>query len=247
MTAFAVLYALEIAGRRAGAKGLVSWFFRIPWSNPSLSAQVLAMLTFFLGGISGLMNASFSMNLRVHNTAFIPGHFHLTLGTAVALSYMGIAYWLIPYLYGRRLWSARLGVFQSFAYFGGVLIFSRGLMMGGMEGMPRRTQLALSTYSLASWHMPGIMAAVGGTIMFASVILFFVNLLMTVATGEKARAGDMPFTETVQPPASSGWQARLDALRYWVIVSVALSLGVYGPFLLRCLPPHLNILPLQYP
>jgi hypothetical protein len=33
--------------------------------------------------------------------------------------------------------------------------------------------------------MPGIMAAVGGTIMFASVILFFVNLLMTVATGEK--------------------------------------------------------------
>ena len=103
------------------------------------------MLTFFLGGISGLMNASFSMNLRVHNTAFIPGHFHLTLGTAVALSYMGIAYWLIPYLYGRRLWSARLGVFQAFAYFGGVLIFSRGLMMGGMEGMPRRTQLALST------------------------------------------------------------------------------------------------------
>ncbi len=247
MTAFAVMYALEIAGRRAGAKGLVSWFFRIPWGNPSLSAQVLAMLTFFLGGISGLMNASFSMNLRIHNTAFIPGHFHLTLGTAVALSYMGIAYWLIPYLYERRLWSPRLGVFQSFLYFGGVLIFSRGMMMGGLEGMPRRTQLALSTYTLPAWHIPGIMAAIGGTIMFTSVVLFFVNLVITVAAGEKTAPDDVPFTETVQPPAQSGWEARLDALRYWVIASVALCLVVYGPFLIAYLPPHLNIRPLQFP
>ncbi|SRR5579885_1883135 len=247
MTAFAVMYALEIAGRRAGAKGLVSWFFRIPWNNPSLSAQVLAMLAFFLGGISGLMNASFSMNLRVHNTAFIPGHFHLTLGTAVALSYMGIAYWLIPYLYGRSLWSPRLGVIQSFVYFGGVLIFSRGMMMGGMEGMPRRTQLALASYNLPAWHIPGIMAAIGGTIMFVSVALFFVNLVMTVAAGEEAAQGDVPFTETVQPPAQTGWEAKLDALRYWVVASVALSLIVYGPFLIAYLPPHLNIRPLQFP
>jgi cytochrome c oxidase subunit 1 len=41
------MYALEIAGRRAGAKGLVDWFFKIRWSNPAISAQVLAMLTFF--------------------------------------------------------------------------------------------------------------------------------------------------------------------------------------------------------
>jgi cytochrome c oxidase subunit I len=67
------------------------------------------------------MNASFSINLTVPNTAFIPGHFHLTLGTAVALSYMRIAYWLIPYLYRRRLWSSGLGLFQGFLYFGGVL------------------------------------------------------------------------------------------------------------------------------
>jgi cytochrome c oxidase subunit I len=81
------------------------------------------------------MNASFSMNLTIHNTAFITGHFHLTLGSAVALSYTGIAYWLIPYLYRhlyrRRLWSSRLGVFQASLYLGGVLIFSRGLMAGG--------------------------------------------------------------------------------------------------------------------
>ena len=65
------------------------------------------MIAFLLGGISGLMNASFTMNLEIHNTAFIPGHFHLTIGCAVALSYVGIAYWLLPYLEGLELWSPR--------------------------------------------------------------------------------------------------------------------------------------------
>ncbi|HUA34804.1 MAG TPA: cbb3-type cytochrome c oxidase subunit I [Candidatus Binataceae bacterium] len=247
MTAFAVMYALEIAGRRAGGTGLIGWFFRIPWSNPSVSAQVLGMLAFLLGGISGLMNASFSMNLDIHNTAFIPGHFHLTLGTAVALSYMGIAYWLIPYLFKRKLWMPRLAVVQAFLYFGGVLIFSRGMMYGGLHGMPRRTALALSTYDQPAWHAAGAMAAIGGTIMFISAMLFFLVLVMTIVAGERGAREDVPFTATVQAPALSGWPVKLDALRYFVVASVVLCILVYGPFLYMYLPPHLGILPLRYP
>ena len=72
------------------------------------------MIAFLLGGITGLMNASLTMNLEIHNTAFIPGHFHLTIGCAVALSYVGIAYWLTPYLEGRELWSPRSALVQAF-------------------------------------------------------------------------------------------------------------------------------------
>lgn len=247
MTAFAVMYALEIAGRRAGGTGLINWFFRIPWSDPSVSAQVLGMIAFLLGGISGLMNASYAMNLEVHNTAFLPGHFHLTLGTAVALSYMGIAYWLVPYLYRRKLWSPRLAVVQSFLYFGGVMIFSRGLMYGGMHGMPRRTALALAPYDLPAWHWAGVMTAIGGCIMFSSAMLFFVVIVMTANRGETVAPTDLPFTETAQAPALSGWQSRLDALRYYVVASVMLCLLVYGPFLYMYLPPHLSMRALQYP
>ena len=119
MTAFSVMYALEIGGRRRGGNGLIGWFFKIPWSDPSVAAQVLAMIAFLLGGISGLMNASYTMNMEIHNTAFIPGHFHLTIGCAVALSYMGIAYWLIPYLERRELWSRAPGTVP------GVFVFLR--------------------------------------------------------------------------------------------------------------------------
>jgi cytochrome c oxidase subunit 1 len=43
----------------------------------------------------------------VHNTAYIVGHLHLTVGTAVALTFMGISYWLVPHLARRALFSRR--------------------------------------------------------------------------------------------------------------------------------------------
>jgi cytochrome c oxidase subunit 1 len=42
------------------------------------------MILFAFGGIGGLVNASYNLDLVVHNTAWISGHFHLTVGTAVA-------------------------------------------------------------------------------------------------------------------------------------------------------------------
>ncbi len=247
MTAFAVMYALEIAGRRRGGTGLISWFFKIPWKDPSVAAQVLAMLAFMLGGISGLMNASYTMNMEIHNTAFVPGHFHLTVGTAVALSYMGIAYWLIPFLEQRELWSPRLARIQAFLYFGAVLIFSSGMTAGGLHGMPRRTDLSHASYNLPSWRIPGIVAAVGGSLMFVSVVLFFVVVTMTIFAGKRNRTLDIPFTETVQAPAASGWQIQLDQLRYWVLASIVLVAAVYGPFIFAHWPPNLSTQGLQYP
>jgi cytochrome c oxidase subunit I len=77
-------------------------------------------------------------------------------------------------------------------------------MAAGLNGMPRRTALALATCSLPSWRVGGMMAAVGGTIMFISVVIFFVNLVMTIVAGDRASAEDIPFTVTIQAPAAAG-------------------------------------------
>jgi cytochrome c oxidase subunit 1 len=92
LTFFNVVASLESGARARGGRGLLAWFAKLPWSDPSLTAQVLAMLLFAFGGIGGLVNASYSLNLVVHNTAYIVGHFHLTVGTAVTL-----------FLYGHHL------------------------------------------------------------------------------------------------------------------------------------------------
>src|SRR5690606_22057978 len=111
--AFSVMAALEIGGRRAGGTGLLGWVKKLPWKDPSVLAQVLAMVTFGLGGATGLVNASFAMNQVIHNTTWVPGHFHMTVGTAVALTLMGVAYWLIPYLTQRRLVGRGLALASS--------------------------------------------------------------------------------------------------------------------------------------
>lgn len=239
ITAFTVMYALEIGARRAGGKGLVVWFAKIPWKDPAVTAQVLAMLTFLLGGITGLMNASFSMNQVVHNTTFIPGHFHMTVGSAVALSMMGIAYWLVPYLEDRELRLAGLARAQAWIYTVGVLIFARGMISGGIEGMPRRTMMLNAPYSKDSWWLAGVLTGVGGTVMFVGAALFFVVLFATIFFGRRQAAPDVPFAATHEVPQTTGWRAQLDRLGLWVVASVVLIVIAYGPFFASYLPPRL--------
>ena len=239
ITAFSVMWALEIGGRRRGAKGLLDWFWKLDWKSPVLVAQVLAMLTFLLGGATGLVNASFTMNQIIHNTTWVPGHFHMTVGSAVTMSFMGIAYWLIPYLTGKKLVWGKLGVAQSWIYFVGVLIFARGMISGGLDGMPRRTMLMDAPYSKPSWELAGLITGVGGTIMLVGGMLFFVVLLGTIFFGKEEVGQDVPFTETFQAPATTGWTAGLDRFRTWVTVTVILIAVAYAPFFIERFPPQL--------
>jgi cytochrome c oxidase subunit 1 len=236
-TAFSVMAALEIGGRRAGGRGLLGWIPRIPWGDPSVAAQLLAMLTFVLGGATGLINASYTMNQVIHNTTWVPGHFHMTVGTAVALTLMGVAYWLIPYLTGRGLYSRRLALASSWTYAIGILIFARGMIAGGLHGMPRRTFLAEATYFDPEWRLPGILTGIGGTVMFIGVMLFFLVIGLTIVAGPRGAAPrDIPVSETLTAPATTGWEPKLDRLGWWFAAAVLLVVIAYGPFFLTYTP-----------
>ena len=79
------------------------------------------MLLFAFGGIGGLINASYNLNLVVHNTAYIVGHFHLTVGDrAVTLTFMGITYWLVPCITRPRALEPALALVQSWLWFVGM-------------------------------------------------------------------------------------------------------------------------------
>ena len=229
VTAFTLMAAFEDGGRKAGGRGLLGWIPKMPWRDPFAAAQILAMITFLFGGMSGLINASYTVNQVVHNTSFIPGHFHMTVGSAVALSFMGIAYWLIPNFTGKRLFSDRLALVQAWTYFAGVLIFSRGLMSSGLEGQPRRVPIAQAPYWRPEWADGDAMGAIGGLLMVAAGALFFYNIIRTLASREPARAHERAFelSETIRPDTER--PPILDRLGFWVVVAVALVLIAYVP------------------
>jgi cytochrome c oxidase subunit 1 len=230
MTAFTVVASLEHAGRKQGGKGALAWIGKLNWSDPSVAAQLLAGILFFFGGIGGLTNASYNVNLVLHNTAFIPGHFHLTVATAVTLSFMGISYWLLPYLTGRKLWNPKWAVAQAWTWFIGMIIFSNAMHIVGLLGAPRRVPLGLAPYVPAEWNSRLFQVGVGGAILFVSGALYLTVMLKTALNKEKVTEEvEVPMAEAMQDPAlTPDW---LDRWAPWIYGSLALIVLVYGPVL----------------
>ena len=111
----------------------------LPWNNPTFSGAALGMLLFIFGGMGGMVNASYSLDVLVHNTMWIVGHFHVTVGGPVALTFLGAAYTLVPALTGKKLWAPALALWQTRIYFIGMLLMSIAMHFAGIKGAPRRT------------------------------------------------------------------------------------------------------------
>ncbi len=230
LTAFTVCASLEIAGRARGGTGLLGWIRALPWGDPSFVAQNLAMILFVFGGIGGLTNASYNLNLVIHNTIWIPGHFHLTVGSAVTLTFFGIAYWLVPKLSGKELWNRKLALWQSWSWFLGMLLMSNGLHILGLNfGPPRRTMLGSSPYASGDWQPLLIEAAIGGVILGISGLMFYANMIGTVRSKVTLQNPiEMPIAEPLEATPAPAF---LDRWRPWLAVTIVLILLVYGPVL----------------
>ncbi|MEZ5245109.1 MAG: b(o/a)3-type cytochrome-c oxidase subunit 1 [Acidimicrobiales bacterium] len=229
ITAFTVIASLEYAGRKRGGTGLVGWIRSLPWNDPSVTAQLLAAILFMFGGIGGLTNASYNLNLVIHNTAWVPGHFHLTVATAVTLSFIGITYWMIPYLTGKELWSPKVALFQAWTWFVGMIIFSNAMHMLGLLGAPRRTALGDAPYVPESWDGHLMRVSIGGAILLVSV-LTYVTIVIKTVRGPKVAAElvpTVPIAESIRSPQlTPDW---LDRFKPWLIAAAALLVFAYGP------------------
>ncbi len=229
LTAFTVIASLEYAARQRGGTGLIGWVRALPWGDPSVAAQLLAGILFMFGGIGGLTNASYNVNLVIHNTAWVPGHFHLTVATAVTLSFMGITYWLVPHLTGRKLWGRKVALFQAWSWFVGMVVFSNAMHMLGLLGAPRRTPLGDAPYVPEEWNGHLLRVSIGGFILLVSVLSYLLIMYKTVRqpAADPADVPEVPIAEARRhPQLTPVW---LDRFKPWLIAAAVLIVLAYGP------------------
>jgi len=228
VTAFTVTASMEVAGRMQGAGGLLDWLGKLPWREPLFSSVALSMILFAFGGLGGAINASFGMNAVVHNTAWIQGHFHLTVGSAVALTFMGAAYWLLPRLSGRELELGLLAKVQPYLWFIGMMMFSFSNHITGLMGMPRRIYDA--TYGgsaiAAEWKMLTGVSAVGGLFLFASAGFFILVMLGTGLAGKRRVPEPIEWAEPLHPVKPG--LTLLDRYGLWTVLAVVLVVIAYA-------------------
>lgn len=239
ITAFTIAASLEFAARRRGGKGYFAWMLKLPFFDKEkylFAYGIVGLLIFIRGGIGGIVNASYSLNAVVHNTGWIPGHFHLTVAGPVFLTVLGLTIYILSKIFGKEVQLKRWNVMVPWFWFVGIMIFSSGLKWGGVGfGEPRRTNLGMTYLNSESalyepmWVFTTMLTVVGAIIMTIAAIMFFTVFFKTLfsKTVNEASIIEFPVTEALHDEKNIGM---LQNFRPWIIIAVILIvISYYGP------------------
>ncbi len=203
--------SIEAAQRRHGFdNGLFEWLRKAPWGNPAFSGMFMSLVMFgFLGGISGVVLGTEQLNLIMHNTLYVPGHFHATVVAGTTLAFMAMTYLVVPLIFRRDLVLKSWAKYQPYVFGIGVAGISLFMMGAGTLGVSRRhwditfadAPLPFD-YPAAAFFMMGlngiaaVLAAAGGAMY---VIVVVGSILFGRKLGEEDRTLDL-----LQAPAATG-------------------------------------------
>ncbi len=232
LTIFTIIASLEIGGRLRGAKlgrdaGLLGWVRTLPWDRPLLVAGVLSLVMLGLGGLGGVINMSYALNALVHNTAFIPAHFHLIFAGTTVIMYFAIAYEFWPALTGRMLSTPRMAVRQLWLWFVGMFLLTLPWHITGLVGVPRR--MALFDYSepmLGALSPLLYLSLLGGLLLVISTVMFLWVLVRSSFGTSASYTAGIRYAQALEPPVEL--PRLLNGFGVWNVVVACLMLLAYG-------------------
>jgi cytochrome c oxidase subunit I+III len=163
---------------------------------------VAFIITFVIGGLSGVMVASVPFDTQVHDTYFVVAHFHYVLVGGALFPLLGAIYYWFPKITGRMM-SERLGTWAFWLIFVGFNLTFFPMHILGLQGMPRRVY----TYQPdMPWHALNLFASLSSLVLIAGFLIFFIDAVRSARLGRLA--GDNPWDAatlewaTSSPPPS---------------------------------------------
>jgi cytochrome c oxidase subunit I+III len=153
-----------------------SWIATLAIGKPSHNTPTLfvigGLVTFVMGGLTGVMVAMVPFNWQAHDTYFIVAHLHYVLiGGAVMPVFAAFYFWVG--MTSRRPLSERLGKWVFWLFFTGMHLTFLPMHLTGLMGMPRRVYTYLPENN---WEWTNLLSTVGAFTIGAGVLLFLVDL-----------------------------------------------------------------------
>lgn len=240
ITAFTLAASLEYAARKRGASGWFDWMRKLPYMdsrNYLFGYFICGLILFIFGGLTGIVNASYSLSAVIHNTAWLPGHFHMTVAGPVFLAIIGMSLYLYATMSGRKIFWPKLNTIIPYLWMIGVFIFSTGLMWGGLIGEPRRTNLGMTYLNPKSelftpeWVPTTLLTLCGGIIMFIAGMLFIVVFFGTMLSKKQTAA-------VLELPVSEAYHDErriplFDQFKPWLVAMAVILVIAYVPALIN--------------
>ena len=178
------------------------WHGKLNLKTPLL--YVLGFIvTFVIGGISGVMVASVPFDLQAQDSYFVVAHLHYVLIGGSVFPLLGAMYYWFPKMTGRML-SERLGQWNFWLTFLGFNLTFFPMHLSGLYGMPRRVYTYLPGIG---WDTPNLLSTIGAYILGIGLLLFVINVVRSVLRG-------MPATDNPWDGGTLEWATTSPAQSY---------------------------------
>jgi cytochrome c oxidase subunit 1 len=182
------------------------------WFSTAMLFSIGFLVVFVIGGLTGVLQASAPVDFNLTDTYFVVAHLHYVVFAAAGFAGFSAIYYWFPKFTGRML-DERLGKVHFWLTFIGFNLTFFVQHDLGLKGMPRR----VDTYRASDgFGTENLISTIGAFVIAVSVVVFGVNLLRTLRSGE--RVGDDPWDgqtlewATSSPPPEHNFE-RLPPIR----------------------------------
>jgi cytochrome o ubiquinol oxidase subunit 1 len=165
---------------------IYNWLFtmyggRIRFTTPMLWSMGF-MVTFIIGGLTGVLVAVPPADFLLHNSLFLVAHFHnVIIGGVLFGAFAGYTYWF-PKAFGFRLQEG-LGKAAFWCWLIGFYVAFMPLYAVGFLGMTRRMQ----HYDVAEWRPWLLLAGVGAVVILIGIIFQIAQLVVSIRDRDELR------------------------------------------------------------
>ena len=165
---------------------IFNWLFTMYGGRIRYSASMLwalgFMVTFVIGGMTGVLLASAPADFVLHNSLFLVAHFHnVIIGGVLFGAFAGYSYWF-PKAFGFGL-DERLGKAAFWCWLIGFYVAFMPLYAAGLMGMTRRMQ----HYDRPEWQPLLLIAAAGALVILCGIGLQLAQLVVSIRTRDRRR------------------------------------------------------------
>ncbi|MBM3356912.1 MAG: cytochrome C oxidase subunit I [Betaproteobacteria bacterium] len=213
--------SIEVAQRAKGyTKGLFEWLRKAPWGNPVFSGMFMSLLGFgFLGGISGVILGTEQLNIIMHNTIYVPGHFHATVVLGTTLAFMAVTYFVIPAIFRREVSFPKMAQWQPYVFTLGMTMVCLFMMGAGTLGVPRRHWDITFAGNPLGFEFPGMaflmmgLMGIGGVLAVVGGAMYLLVTVHSVFLGKKIQTPGFAQVRVVEGAAPAPAQPVSAALQ----------------------------------
>ena len=158
-----------------------NWVATLYKGSIDLATPMLYILAFIflfsIGGLTGVMAGVLAIDIQIHDTAFIVGHFHYVMFGGTGFAFFAALHYWMPKMFGRMYNRKLAKIAFWFIFIGFNFLYFPMLVMGWL-GMPRRYYVYLPQF-----HPYHLVSTIGSWIVITGLILMFYNLFKSLKSG----------------------------------------------------------------